>query len=308
MGYWLLIALLAPTLWAVTNHIDKYLLNQQLDQRGIGALLTASALIGLPCMLAIVLLRPGVLHISLFHSLMMVANGVLYIVGLLPYLYALQRDETSIIVPLFQTTAIFSYLLGLIFLDEQLSIRQLAAVLLLVGGAVIISLERKWQLVQFKADVFWLMLLAALLNALNWFVFKYVAIQDDFWATSFWEYAGFLLTALFILMAELMLRSGVSDSYYDGMTRLIRRVPGFIEWRVNAALQHFYGELKFLEADLIKIATGDAIALRWAVTRLDKLEVQVAAMDLPDRFADRWYTLREHLAAARERLLKLRAR
>lgn len=89
---------------------------------------------------------------------------------------------------------------------------------------------------------------------------------------------------------------------------LLRRVPVFIEWRVNAALQHFYGELKFLEADMVKIATGDPIALRWVVTRLDKLEKQVAAMDLPDRFADRWYTLREHLSAARERLLKLRAR
>src|SRR6478736_9043288 len=31
---------------------------------------------------------------------------------------------------------------------------------------------------------------------------------------------------LFILMAELMLRSGVSDSFYDGMSRLIRRIPG----------------------------------------------------------------------------------
>lgn len=31
---------------------------------------------------------------------------------------------------------------------------------------------------------------------------------------------------LFILMAELMLRSGVSDSFYDGMARLIRRLPG----------------------------------------------------------------------------------
>ncbi len=31
---------------------------------------------------------------------------------------------------------------------------------------------------------------------------------------------------LFILMAELMLRSGVSDSFYDGMSRLIRRLPG----------------------------------------------------------------------------------
>ena len=31
---------------------------------------------------------------------------------------------------------------------------------------------------------------------------------------------------LFILMAELMLRSGISDSYYDGMSKLIRRIPG----------------------------------------------------------------------------------
>ncbi len=89
---------------------------------------------------------------------------------------------------------------------------------------------------------------------------------------------------------------------------LLRRVPVFIEWRVNATLQHFYGELKFLEADMVKIATGDPIALRWVITRLDKLEKQVAEMNLPDSFADRWYTLREHLTAARERLLKLRSR
>src|SRR5262245_59811578 len=31
---------------------------------------------------------------------------------------------------------------------------------------------------------------------------------------------------LFILMAEVMLRSGVSDGFYDGMARLIRRIPG----------------------------------------------------------------------------------
>jgi tripartite ATP-independent transporter DctM subunit len=31
---------------------------------------------------------------------------------------------------------------------------------------------------------------------------------------------------LFILMAELMLRSGVSDGFYDGMSKLIRRLPG----------------------------------------------------------------------------------
>ena len=34
----------------------------------------------------------------------------------------------------------------------------------------------------------------------------------------------------------------------------------------------------------------------------------IAGLDLPDSYADRWYTLREHLAAARARLLNLRAR
>ena len=89
---------------------------------------------------------------------------------------------------------------------------------------------------------------------------------------------------------------------------LAQRVPRFIEWRVNGALQHFYGELKFLEADMTRIATNDPIALRWVVTRLDALEQQVSTMDLPDRYADRWYTLRAHLVDARERLLRLRAR
>lgn len=31
---------------------------------------------------------------------------------------------------------------------------------------------------------------------------------------------------LFILMAEIMLKSGVSDSFYDGMSKLVRRIPG----------------------------------------------------------------------------------
>jgi len=34
----------------------------------------------------------------------------------------------------------------------------------------------------------------------------------------------------------------------------------------------------------------------------------VATLDLPNQYADRWYTLREHLAKARESLFELRAR
>lgn len=89
-------------------------------------------------------------------------------------------------------------------------------------------------------------------------------------------------------------------------TALLLRAPRYIDWRVDAALQHFYGELKFLEEELARAAPGEPALLRPFVRRLDHLERQVAAMELPDRYADRWYTLREHLQQARERLQTLR--
>lgn len=85
-------------------------------------------------------------------------------------------------------------------------------------------------------------------------------------------------------------------------------IPQLFSLRVNAVLSHYYGELKFLENDMGALAVENPMALRDLLTKLDHMEQEVASLDLPDRFADRWYTLREHLAAARERLLKLRQR
>jgi len=84
-------------------------------------------------------------------------------------------------------------------------------------------------------------------------------------------------------------------------TMLLLRAPRYIDWRVDAAILHFYGELKFLEEDLSK--NPDPVRLRAAARRLVMLEQQVDKMELPDRYADRWYTLREHLQQARTRVL-----
>ncbi len=85
-------------------------------------------------------------------------------------------------------------------------------------------------------------------------------------------------------------------------------IPQFFSLRVDAMLAHYYGELKFIENEMDALAAGNPIELRGVLARLDAMEHEVASLDLPDRYADRWYTLREHLALARERLLKLRAR
>ena len=44
MQNWFLLALIAPILWSIVNHIDKYMLSKYLKGRGVGALLIFSAL------------------------------------------------------------------------------------------------------------------------------------------------------------------------------------------------------------------------------------------------------------------------
>lgn len=85
-------------------------------------------------------------------------------------------------------------------------------------------------------------------------------------------------------------------------------VPRVFSIRVSAMLAHYYGAVMFLEADLEKTAADRPMQLRRMVERLDELEREVIDLDLPDAYADRWYTLREHLARTRERLLEVRAR
>ena len=196
---WMYVALLAPAFWALGNHIDKYLLDKQLDRRGVGSLMLFSALIGLPVMALILLLHPDVLRITVLDAGIMILNGILYVLGLLPYFYALKKDEASIVVPLFQTTAVFSYALGLLILGEQLTFWQLSAALLIICGSLMVTLDLRQQGSKLKAEVLALMLLASLLNALNWLLFKFVAIRENFWVSSFWEYAGFVTIGIFML-------------------------------------------------------------------------------------------------------------
>lgn len=85
-------------------------------------------------------------------------------------------------------------------------------------------------------------------------------------------------------------------------------IPRWFDWRVNSAIHHFYGDLKFLESEMDSVATSNPMGLRGLIERLDAIEQRVVKMELPDAFSDRWYTLREHLSAAQERMFKLRSR
>lgn len=89
---------------------------------------------------------------------------------------------------------------------------------------------------------------------------------------------------------------------------LLSWIPSLFEWRVNAVLQNFYGELKFIETEISSVASERPIEMRQMIQRIDEIEQQVMQLQLLPQHTPRWYTLRSHLSEARDRLLSQRAR
>jgi drug/metabolite transporter (DMT)-like permease len=203
---WFFIALVAPALWAVSNHIDKFLLSKYFKTQGVGPMLIFSSLIGV--VIDIVLLpfllifHHGMLtQINLSSVLFIMCGGMLFVVANIPYLYAMRQDETSTLVPIFQTIPVFAYFLALIFLKETLTIKQIFASLLIISGAVSISLDFKGNRLKIKKIILSLMLLSSFLFAVSSFIFKVVAIEGNFLTTIFWENIGFtLITIIFFFV------------------------------------------------------------------------------------------------------------
>lgn len=197
---WFYLALLAPALWGVANHIDKYLISNYFKGGGEGSLIIFSSLIGAIVMPIIYFIHPDVTAIEPRMAILILLNGFLYILGLLPYLWALALDEASIVIALFQMVPVFSYLLGYLLLGENLNTIQVIAAGLIISGAVGITLDLTSKQIKLKTKVFGLMAFSSFLVALNGIVFKMVAISADFWTTSFWEYSGFVTLAILLLI------------------------------------------------------------------------------------------------------------
>ncbi|MBI3114575.1 MAG: EamA family transporter [Candidatus Harrisonbacteria bacterium] len=198
---WFSLALIPPALYAAVNHLDKYLVSRYFANAGAGSLLIFSSLIGAVLFPFVYLFHPDVLAVPPLAALIMIGNGILYIIALLPYLAAIQREETSVATPLFQTVPVFGYVLGYIFLGETLTAPQLSGSVIIILGALIISLNLAPGQYGMKRRVLGFMLLSSFLIAVMGVVFKFVAVQESFWAATFWSYVGLALTAFFTLAA-----------------------------------------------------------------------------------------------------------
>src|SRR5580700_5472040 len=177
---WLFFAFSGPVLWAVSVHLDKYLVERFFKDSNVAIMVLFTALVVVLALPIIWYFEPTVLNPSLGSIALIVLAGILYMTGMLFYLRALQTEEASVVAPYFQAGPLFGYVLAYFVLGETLSGRQLAGGVLIIIGALIVSLRFERGMRLFKARLAALMLPCGLALALSALIFKIFAIEVEF--------------------------------------------------------------------------------------------------------------------------------
>ena len=116
----IIIAIFASFLWGITNHIDKFMING-IDESGssVKTLLVFSTLIaGLVFSPIWLIISKFSVSISTISLIAILISSLIYILGTYFYFKALDKNDASIVVVMFQMIPVFSYILALIFFKE----------------------------------------------------------------------------------------------------------------------------------------------------------------------------------------------
>lgn len=197
---WILIAAVAPLLYAIANHTDKYLIERYFKGGEVGSFIIFSSVFSIIIIPFIAFFNPDVLSFGFSNSLILLGNGCLLVFSLILYFYALGEDEASVVIPFYQTIPIFSYILAFFILGERLNLIQIIAALTVILGAFILSFRLEDGVYKFRKKVVIYMLTASFLFAVNGVIFKMVAIDAGFWASTFWEQSGKILLGILIFI------------------------------------------------------------------------------------------------------------
>ncbi len=198
------ITILASLLWAITNHIDKFLIDG-IDESGssIKTLLVFSTLIAGMVLSPIWLIASNFsVSIGTISLICVLLASVVYILATLFYFKALEKNDASIIVVMFQMIPVFSYILALILFKENLTAHQIIGSIIIILSAVIISFDFNEKNNRKKFKALLLMTLSSLCYSIYFILFDIGIRNSTYYSCAFWYQIGFLIMGIVLLLLK----------------------------------------------------------------------------------------------------------
>ena len=194
-------SILASLLWAITNHIDKYMLSgTKENENTIKVLLMFSTFVAGIVLTPLWLILSGFnISISITSLISVLCGSVIYIFATLLYFEAIKKNDASLVVVMFQLIPVFSYILALILFKENLTVNQILGSILIIISAVIISFDFEEKNKSNKFEALILMILSSLFYAIYFILFDVGIRHGNYYACAFWYQIGFLVMGLVLL-------------------------------------------------------------------------------------------------------------
>lgn len=202
---WALFALLTGFIYSISSVLDKLVLSKWVKDPFLPSVIVAFS--GMLSGFIILSLR-GYPDVPVLIIALTLVAGSLNFLTILFYLEAVKVEEVSRVVPLFRMSPIFIAIMAVLFLDAVLEWSQYLGMILLVGGAILISTRKGQHFAHNKGLRF--MLLATICTGGNATLIKYSLGFMDFWeAYSISRIGGCLSVVPFLwLLKDRLLEAG----------------------------------------------------------------------------------------------------
>ena len=199
----LILAIIAAFFYAATNHIDKYLISKAVKNADYRALILISTIIAGGVMALIYFFICNFqLAFDIPSILLLTFNSALYTIANIFWFKALDRDDTTIVVIMFQLIPVFMLLLSpLVLQDQHINPLQLIGGILITLAAVFLTYEPKHK--KFDKDkliTLALMTFVSLAYAIWFIIERYVNQEHDFNQTILWSNISLFTVGIFIFV------------------------------------------------------------------------------------------------------------
>lgn len=184
---WLVLSSIPPLLFTISTVIDEYLVKNHFADKPLLFLIVACVLELVPALLALGFYEPAS-EIPFIHMLMFMGFGVLITFSMVPYLIAVQKDGAGVVVPFFQFTPVFVFLLGWLFLKEVVSSVQLFSCGLITAAAFVMSWDFHVKKVALRSGL--LMMATCLMIAIFVVCLRYQMEEYGWFIPTIWVWLG----------------------------------------------------------------------------------------------------------------------
>ena len=198
----IILAVIASAFYAIASHIDKYLISKAVKNADYKSLTIISTLVAGAAMTIIYMFVCRFqLFLDLPSVLLLLFNSTLYTLALIFWFKALSRDDTTIIIIMFQLIPVFSLFLSPIILGDQfVSPIQLVGGIIVTIAAIAITYEHgEGKFNKARLTTLALMTFVSFAYAIWFIIVRYINQSHDFNQTILWSnITRFVVGILFI--------------------------------------------------------------------------------------------------------------